>query len=210
MRMMSKSSEKMEINRQAMVEELMPEILEKELLEDGYAPINKEKKKLKVYLGQGNWVNKSAILQEKAMALKKEMYGDKIGDARKNLYGSFGYEYDRMMEKKGFEVSNGLRAAVLMTGLFRHERKDGAGRKVMQYMLSSLKIPKATYFLAVLLLESCRRLSSPPTKGKQRFVHNRDFLDALDYNRIIRRAEGESEKVLNEWAQLYESKGDTK
>ena len=119
-------------------------------------------------------------------------------------------EYDRMMEKKGFEVSNGLRAAVLMTGLFRRERKDGAGRKVMQYMLSSLKIPKATYFLAVLLLESCRRLSSPPTKGKQRFVHNRDFLDALDYNRIIRRAEGESEKVLNEWAQLYESKGDTK
>ena len=91
------ASEKMEINRQAMVEELIPEILEKELLEDGYAPINKEKKKLKIYLGQGNWVNKSAILQEKAMALKKEMYGDKIGDARKNLYGSFGYEYDSMM-----------------------------------------------------------------------------------------------------------------
>ena len=91
------ASEKMEINRQAMVEELMPEILEKELLEDGYAPINKEKKKLKIYLGQGNWVNKSAILQEKAMALKKELYADKISDARKNLYGSFGYEYDSMM-----------------------------------------------------------------------------------------------------------------
>ena len=91
------ASEKMELNRQAMVEELFPEILEKELLEDGYAPINKEKKKLKIYLGQGNWVNKSAVLQEKAMALKKELYADKIGDARKNLYGSFGYEYDSMM-----------------------------------------------------------------------------------------------------------------
>ena len=91
------ATERMEINRQAMVEELWPEIMEKSLLADGYAPINKEKKKLKVYLGQGNWLNKSAVLQEKAMALKKEMYEDKIGDARKNLYGSFGYEYDSMM-----------------------------------------------------------------------------------------------------------------
>ena len=91
------ASEKMEINRQAMIDELWPEIMEKSLLADGYAPINKEKKKLKVYLSQGNWVNKSAILQEKAMALKKELYADKIGDARKNLYGSFGYEYDSMM-----------------------------------------------------------------------------------------------------------------
>ena len=91
-----KETERMEINRQAMVEELMPEIMEKSLLADGYAPINKEKKKLKVYLGQGNWVNKSAVLQEKAMALKKELYSDKIGEARENLYHSFGYEYDRM------------------------------------------------------------------------------------------------------------------
>ena len=91
------ASERMEINRQTMVEELMPEIMEKSLLADGYAPINKEKKKLKVYLGQGNWVNKSAVLQEKAMALKAEMYKDKISEARENLYGSFGYEYDRMM-----------------------------------------------------------------------------------------------------------------
>ena len=90
------TTERMEINRQAMIDELQPEILEKRLLADGYAPINKEKKKLKVYLAQGNWVNKSAVLQEKAMALKKELYSDKIGEARENLYGSFGYEYDRM------------------------------------------------------------------------------------------------------------------
>jgi hypothetical protein len=91
------ASEKMEINRQAMIDELWPDIMEKSLLEDGYAPINKEKKKVKLYLAQGNWLNKSAILQEKAMALKKEMYQDKISEARENLYGSFGYEYDRMM-----------------------------------------------------------------------------------------------------------------
>ena len=116
-------------------------------------------------------------------------------------------KYDEMMTGKGFEVSNGLRAAVLMTGPFREENRDGAGRKVMQAMLDSLKIPKSAYFTAVLLMESGRRLSSPPTKGKSRFIHNRDFLDALDYNRIVCRAEGRSEDVLNAWSDLYEEKG---
>ena len=91
------ATERMEINRQAMIDELWPEIMEKSLLADGYAPINKEKKTPKVYLGQGNWLIKSDVLQEKAMALKKEMYEEKIGKAREDLYGSFGYEYDRMM-----------------------------------------------------------------------------------------------------------------
>ena len=116
-------------------------------------------------------------------------------------------EYERRMATKGFEVSNGLRAAVLMTGLFREERKDGAGRKVMQTLTDSLKPPKSVYFTAVLLMESLRRLSASPTKGKSRFVHNRDFLDALDYNRIVLRAEGKDESTLNEWSDLYEQKG---
>ena len=115
-------------------------------------------------------------------------------------------EYEQMMTKKGFEVSNGLRAAVLMTGLFRAANKDGAGRKIMQAMQDSLKTPKATYFTAVLLMESMRRLAVSPSKGKQRFIYNRDFLDALDYNRIVLRAEKKSEKTLDEWANLYEEK----
>ena len=109
-----------------------------------------------------------------------------------------------MMSGRGFEVPNGLRAAVLMTGMFRKAKKDGAGRRIMQTMVDALKIPKATYFTAVLLMESMRRLSVSPRKGKQRFVTNRDFLDALDYNRIVLRAERGSEDVLNEWADLYE------
>ena len=63
-------------------------------------------------------------------------------------------EYERMMSAKGFEVSNGLRAAVLLTGLFRRERKDGAGRKVMQTLHGALKTPKSVYFTGVLLMES--------------------------------------------------------
>jgi len=116
-------------------------------------------------------------------------------------------EYEKMMSEKGFEVSNGLRAAVLMTGLFRRANRDGAARKIMQEMQEALKMPKAAYFTAVLLMESGRRLSVSPEKGKQRFIHNRDFLDALDYNRIVARAEGRSEKVLDAWAELYELKG---
>ena len=129
--------------------------------------------------------------------------------------GTFKYlavldEYERMMSGKGLDVSNGLRAAVLMTGMFRAERKDGAGRRIMQYMLNTIKIPKSAYFTAVKLMESMSRLGQPPTKSKQRFIYNRDFLDALDYNRIVLRAEGRSEAVLNKWADLYDEKHDEK
>ncbi|MBO5750801.1 MAG: hypothetical protein J6R80_00160, partial [Kiritimatiellae bacterium] len=121
-------------------------------------------------------------------------------------------EYTKMMEEKGFEVSNGLRMAVLMTSMFRAEKPaEGVypSRRVMQILLQSLKIPKSSYFTAVTLLESMRRLSLPPSKGKRRFIHNRDFLDALDYNRIVLKAEKRSEKILNEWSDLYEEKGVT-
>ena len=94
-----------------------------------------------------------------------------------------------------------------MTGLYKAEKKEGAGRRVMQMMSDSLKIPKAVYFTAVSLMESTRRLSSPPAKGKMRYIYSRDFLDALDYNRIVARAEKRSEDALNQWADLYEEKG---
>ncbi len=114
--------------------------------------------------------------------------------------------YERMMAKKGFDVSNALRAAILMTAFFRAEKKDGASRRIMEYLTKPLATPKATFFTGVVLMESLRRLSQPPSRGKQRFIYNRDFLDALDYARIVARVEGRSEKVLNEWADLYEEK----
>ena len=119
-------------------------------------------------------------------------------------------EYEKMMSAKGFEVSNGLRAAVLMTGPLKELAKDGAGRRVMQAFQQSLKAPKAVYFSAVLLMESAKRLSSSPVKGKSLFIYNKDFLDALDYNRIVLRAEGKSEEALNEWADLYDAKAKEK
>jgi poly(A) polymerase len=116
-------------------------------------------------------------------------------------------EYEILMTSKGFDVSNGVRAAVLMSAMAFEEKKDGAARKVMQIMSTHLKIPKATYFTAVLLIESTKRFQSVPTKGKQRFIYNRHFLDALDYNRIILRTNRQSETVLNKWSDLYDAKG---
>ena len=109
--------------------------------------------------------------------------------------------YEKAMAKQGYEVPNGLRAAALYAAWAGDE--PGKSREIMGTMLHSLKIPKATYFLAVLMLDSVKRLSRPPEKNKRRFIYNRDFPDALDFNRIVVRAEGRSEKVLDQWQSLY-------
>ena len=57
--------------------------------------------------------------------------------------------------------------------------------------------------MAVLMIDSVKRLSRLPDKNRSRFVRNRDFPDALDFNRIVVRAEGRNEKVLDEWQNLY-------
>ncbi len=114
--------------------------------------------------------------------------------------------YEKMMASKGLEVSNALRAAILATPLLQAEKAHGmTGRRAMAAMQDSLKMPKMVYFTASLLLESPRRLMVSPKKGKSRFVGNRDFLDALDYNRIVARASGSDETPLDEWADLYDS-----
>ena len=109
--------------------------------------------------------------------------------------------YESAMQKQNYEVVNGLRAAVLYAAWALSE--PGRNREIMGTMLSSLKIPKATYFLAVLMLDSVKRLSQPPERSRRRFIYNRDFPDALDFNRIVVRAEGRSEKVLDQWQNLY-------
>ena len=109
--------------------------------------------------------------------------------------------YEIAMAKQGYDVPNGLRAAVLYAAWAQDE--SGSSREIMGTMLRSLKIPKATYFLAVLMIDSVKRLSRPPEKSRRRFLHNRDFQDALDFNRIVVRAEGRSEKILDQWQDLY-------
>ena len=113
--------------------------------------------------------------------------------------------YERAMHEREVDVSNGLRAAVLYTAM----AKKTSAREALSDMHRGIKMPKTAYFTAVLLIDSQRRLSQPPTRGKMRFAMHRDFPDALDYNRIVVRAESRSEKVLDKWADLYK-KGDMK
>ena len=151
----------------------------------------------------------TGLLRDLLPALSKaiDATGGKTSIAWKYLSVLDGLE--KLRQEEGDEVSNGLRAAVLMTVMLKsgEKQKDGASRMVMQTMLDGIKIPKSTYFTAVLLMESPVRLGRRPEKSRARFVYNRDFLDALDYNRIVLRAEGRDESVINEWADLYELKG---
>ena len=107
--------------------------------------------------------------------------------------------FESAMQERGFDVPNGLRAAVLYTAM---ARKVGA-RDALGTMLRSLKIPKAVYFSAIFMIDSVKRLAKEPSQGRRRFVGHRDFPDALDYNRIVARAEGQDEQVLDKWANLY-------
>ena len=109
--------------------------------------------------------------------------------------------YERAMAEQGIEVVNGLRAAVLYAAWARSD--PGRSREIMGTMLKSIKIPKATYFTATLMLDSVRRLSRPPERTRRRFIYNRDFPDALDFNRIVARAEGLNEDILDQWQDLY-------
>ena len=78
----------------------------------------------------------------------------------------------------------------------------GHAREIVGELSQMLKVPKATYFLAVLLIDSVKRLSARPSSGRTRFIYNRDFPDALDFNRIVVRAEGRSEAIVDEWDAL--------
>lgn len=119
-------------------------------------------------------------------------------------------EYDVMRRENDQEPSNALRTAVLMTITLRTKDMEGVRnvpggtRKAVAPILQHLHISKGVYFSSVLILDSVRRLSQPPARGKSRFIKSRDFVDALDYNRIIARAEGRDEAVLNQWADAYE------
>ena len=108
--------------------------------------------------------------------------------------------YEVAMKKLDYEVSNGLRAAVLYAAMAK--ANPGHAREVVGTMSQALKMPKATYFTAVLMIDSVRRLSQPPQKARRRFAYNRDFPDALDFNRIVARAEGRDEKILDQWDEL--------
>ena len=109
-------------------------------------------------------------------------------------------KYEAVMAAQGLEASNAVRAAVLM-------RSVAEARTAMKILVNRLHVPKSVYFTCVLLLESGARFEVTPQRGRMRFIYNRDFADALDFNRIIARADGKDESILNAWSDLYQEKG---
>ena len=105
--------------------------------------------------------------------------------------------YENAMHDRGIEVANGLRAATLYAAMAR--ANPGRSREIVGELSRMLKVPRSTYFLAVLLIDSVKRFSARPNAHKTRFIYNRDFPDALDFNRIVVRAEGRSEAIVDEW-----------
>lgn len=108
--------------------------------------------------------------------------------------------YDAAMTERGYEVSNGLRVATLFAAMAK--ANPGRVRDVVGALSRRFKIPKVVYFTAVMLIESVKRFAQPPEKRTKRFVYHQDFLDALDFSRIVARAEGRDEKTLDAWDEL--------
>lgn len=113
-------------------------------------------------------------------------------------------DYEKAMRERGSEASNAIRTA----GLYMAMAKSGnaAPHDVVKTLTRAFNVPKMTYFTAVALMESVKTLSvsphSPAMKKKRKFIYNRDFAEAVDFNRIVARAEGRDERTTDEWDQL--------
>lgn len=104
---------------------------------------------------------------------------------------------DKMDEQ---EVTNVVRIAALY-GAFAKKVGPREALKDLQVML---KCPKAVYFGAVQAVESVRRLSNMPSKGRRRIVYNRDFNEMLTYNRLIAMMNNDKNhlRALEEWTKM--------
>lgn len=112
--------------------------------------------------------------------------------------------HEKAMRERGGEASNAVRTAALYMAM----AKAGglAPHDAVGTLTQAFNVPKMTYFTAVALMESVKTLSaspqSPAMKKKRRFVHNRDFAEAVDFNRVVARAEGRGEETIDEWDRL--------
>jgi hypothetical protein len=57
-------------------------------------------------------------------------------------------------------------------------------------------------FLSYFNVNAVKRFAVSPSAARRRFIYNRDFPDALDFNRILARAEGTGEETIDEWDAL--------
>ena len=97
-------------------------------------------------------------------------------------------------EKTAGELDNAVRVAVLLYALSR----TAGARTAADSMARSLKIPRVLYFTSVALMESAKRISASTPHARRRWAFSRNAADILAFNRIVARAQGQSEAVLDE------------
>ena len=116
------------------------------------------------------------------------------------------------------DLSNGVRMASLFYPLFLEQlrREEAAypnsrinrqhvARTTLHPIAEYLRVPKATLFTAVALMDVHRRFSESPKKSRgHRFLYHPAFPEAIAFQRIVLTAEGEDTSVLNEWQALYD------
>ncbi len=83
--------------------------------------------------------------------------------------------------------------------------RQHVARQVLHPIAQRLHIPKSTLFTAIALMDTQRRFSESPRKGRgHRFVFHSSFPEALAFQRILTAAEGGDLTLLNEWQAVYE------
>lgn len=138
--------------------------------------------------------------------------------------------HERAKAAAGGDVSNAVRAAVLLTAMTRAAearpaKKAAAATSPLELMARALNMPRhAVTTPAQRLLQSSRRILSKPGDAqkarafilslverprRRRFGRRGEeaaprldwarFADALDYNRIVARAEGRDGKTIDQW-----------
>lgn len=115
-------------------------------------------------------------------------------------------------------VSNGVRMAVLHYPIFiellkktqaecptKRVNRQHVARQVLHSAAHGLRIPKASFYTAVTLLDVQRRFAEPPRKGRaQRFVMHPVFPEALAFQSVLTIAEQKGSAVLDQWRAFYE------
>ena len=115
------------------------------------------------------------------------------------------------------EASHAVCAACLYYPLFKaavaDERRFGgrrisrpmAARGVMRELAERLKVPRVTFFSAANLFDCARRFLDPPESQRgSRFLNQSDFASALQFQRVVLRAEGADDAMLRPWEAAWE------
>ncbi len=143
-----------------------------------------------------------------------DRYVKQSGKEKSPLWGYL-TQMDELERRAGGDFSNGLHLAVLAYPIFQaavENAKKTSARNINPLAIAEqcladfntrFKVPKATYFHAMHLLDDQQRFSAMPAPGRRiRAGRAAEFTDALRLARIRLALTGESMHILDVWQDL--------